>query len=388
MLGTEQVNLIPRMITPLLEGVESIRVTDQVAKSMGLVDNQIVRGVVEDRQGLARLILNNRDFELKSSKKFKPGDVIEFRVKQSRSGMTLQAVSTEPTITSSTSNSINSLLSGGDTAKILSLFYRPSQPSSLAKLFSPESINKIMTQIGEKSFDLKMNQLMLSMRSFSPEMARAAMQNSGLFGESMLSKQSVNRSDLKQFLRSILNFTSANSPDRIMLNQAIDEIESNQLEAMYSQKNQGISYNFVIPFFDSDPVEINIEAEEADVSDTESPDGDNKVGRDWEEDIDDLERLSRNTTIPQNWVVNLYTDSRELGEIWSKATLKSEMSVEMILWAADQKVFEIAKSGEQFLGELFSGFGISLGKFVVLNAERPMIEKSLTGPGQVLDVRT
>ena len=388
MLGTEQVNLIPRMITPLLEGVESIRVTDQVAKSMGLVDNQIVRGVVEDRQGLARLILNNRDFELKSSKKFKPGDVIEFRVKQSRSGMTLQAVSTEPTITSSTSNSINSLLSGGDTAKILSLFYRPSQPSSLAKLFSPESINKIMTQIGEKSFDLKMNQLMLSMRSFSPEMARAAMQNSGLFGESMLSKQSVNRADLKQFLRTILNFISANSPDRIMLNQAIDEIESNQLEAMYSQKNQGISYNFVIPFSDSDPVEINIEAEEADASDTESPDGDNKVGRDWEEDIDDSERLSRNTTIPQNWVVNLYTDSRELGEIWSKATLNSEMSVEMILWAADQKVFEIAKSGEQFLGELFSGFGISLGKFVVLNAERPIIEKSLTGPGQVLDVRT
>ena len=388
MLGTEQVNLIPRMITPLLEGVESIRVTDQVAKLMGLVDNQIVRGVVEDRQGLARLILNNRDFELKSSKKFKPGDVIEFRVKQSRSGMALQAVSTEPTTTSSTSSSINSLLSGGDTAKILSLFYRPSQPSSLAKLFSPESINKIMTQIGEKSFDLKMSQLMSSMRSFSPEMARAAMQNSGLFGESMLSKQSVNRSDLKQFLRTILNFISANSPDRIMLNQAIDEIESNQLEAMYSQKNQGISYNFVIPFSDSDPVEINIEAEEADVSDTESPDGDNKVGRDWEEDIDDRERLSRNTTILQNWVVNLYTDSRELGEIWSKATLKSEMSVEMILWAADQKVFEIAKSGEQFLGELFSGFGISLGKFVVLNAERPIIEKSLTGPGQVLDVRT
>ena len=388
MLGTEQVNLIPRMITPLLEGVESIRVTDQVAKLMGLVDNQIVRGVVEDRQGLARLILNNRDFELKSSKKFKPGDVIEFRVKQSRSGMTLQAVSTEPTTTSSASTSINSLLSGGDTAKILSLFYRPSQPSSLAKLFSPESINKIMTQIGEKSFDLKMSQLMSSMRSFSPEMARAAMQNSGLFGESMLSKQSVNRSDLKQFLRTILNFISANSPDRIMLNQAIDEIESNQLEAMYSQKNQGISYNFVIPFSDSDPVEINIEAEEADVSDTESPDGDNKVGRDWEEDIDDRERLSRNTTIPQNWVVNLYTDSRELGEIWSKATLKSEMSVEMILWAADQKVFEIAKSGEQFLGELFSGLGISLRKFVVLNAERPIIEKSLTGPGQVLDVRT
>ena len=83
-----------------------------------------------------------------------------------------------------------------------------------------------------------MNQLMSSMRSFSPVVARAAMQKLGVIWKSMLCKQSVNRSDLKQFLRTILNFISANSPDRIMLNQAIDEIESNQLEAMYSQKNQ------------------------------------------------------------------------------------------------------------------------------------------------------
>ena len=95
MLGTEQVNLIPRMATPLLEGVESIRITDQVAKSMGLQDNQIVRGVIEDRQGIIRLILNNRDFELKSNKKFKPGDAINFRVQNTKSGVTLNPVSND-----------------------------------------------------------------------------------------------------------------------------------------------------------------------------------------------------------------------------------------------------------------------------------------------------
>ena len=207
MLGTEQVNLIPRMATPLLEGVESIRITDQVAKSMGLQDNQIVRGVIEDRQGIIRLILNNREFELKSNKKFKPGDAINFRVQNTKSGVTLNPVSNDTSPTSSVS-SINSLLSGGDVSKILSLFYRPAQASSLAKFFSPESLNQFMAELGEKGKELRLNQLMTTMRNFSPEMARSAMQNSGLFGESMLSKQSLNRSDLKHILRTLLTFTS------------------------------------------------------------------------------------------------------------------------------------------------------------------------------------
>ena len=86
--------------------------------------------------------------------------------------------------------------------------------------------------------------------------------------------------------------------------------------------------------------------------------------------------------------MNLYTDSKELGEIWSKATFKNAMTVEMILWARNEQSVELAQLEENYLKELFAGFGISLGKFVVLNAERPRIEKSLTGPGQVLDVRT
>ena len=86
--------------------------------------------------------------------------------------------------------------------------------------------------------------------------------------------------------------------------------------------------------------------------------------------------------------LNLYTDSKELGEIWSKATFKNAMTVEMILWARNEQSVELAQLEEGYLKELFARFGISLDKFVVLNAERPRIEKSLTGPGQVLDVRT
>ena len=377
MLGTEQVNLIPRMATPLLEGVESIRITDQVAKSMGLQDNQIVRGVIEDRQGIIRLILNNRDFELKSNKKFKPGDAINFRVQNTKSGVTLNPVISDTNPTSSVS-SINNFLSGGDVSKILSLFYRPAQASSLAKFFSPESLNQFMAELGEKGKEIRLNQLMTTMRNFSPEMARSAMQNSGLFGESMLSKQSFNRSDLKHILRTLLTFTSLGNSERTLISQAIDEIESNQLESLSAQKNRDVSYSFVIPFSDSDPVEINIEAES------------DSIEREFqnESQVDESDQSSRRNNSPYKWVVNLYTDSKELGEIWSKATFKNAMTVEMILWARNEQSVELAQLEEGYLKELFAGFGISLDKFVVLNAERPRIEKSLTGPGQVLDVRT
>ena len=98
-----------------------------------------------------------------------------------------------------------------------------------------------------------------------------------------------------------------------------------------------------------------------------------------ESQVDESDQSSRRNNVPSKWVVNLYTDSKELGEIWSKATFKNAMTVEMILWARNEQSVELAQLEEGYLKELFAGFGISLEKFVVLNAERPRIEKSLTG---------
>ena len=171
------------------------------------------------------------------------------------------------------------------------------------------------------------------MRNFSPEMARSAMQNSGLFGESMLSKQSLNRSDLKHILRTLLTFTSLGNSERTLISQAVDEIESNQLESLSAQKNRDVSYSFVIPFSDSDPVEINIEAE----TDSIEQDFHN------ESQVDESDQSSRRNDSSYKWVVNLYTDSKELGEIWSKATFKNAMTVEMILWARNEQSVELAQ---------------------------------------------
>ena len=382
MLGPEQVNFMPRPAPVLMEGLEAIRVTDQVAKNIGLQDNQVVRAAVEDRQGILKLVLNNREFDWKSSKRFKAGDFLNFKVIFGKSETILQPIVSN-SASSISSPTLNNLLGGGESARIMSLFYRPNQPSSVAKFFSPDSLTEFLSKVNDRNINLKMDQLLQSMRSYSPEMVRSALQNSGLFGESMLTKYSSQKSDLKQILRAILNLGGLTKSELTTITQAVDEIESNQLDSMQASKSRGVSYNFVIPFSDSDPVEINIESEGSDSSAEEL----NRTSQNIEStELDNGSERPRATS--QNWVVNLYTDSQELGEIWSKATLKSEKSADLILWAKDPQAVQLARDGELFLGELFAGFGISLKKFIVLNAERPTIEKSLTGPGQVLDVRT
>ena len=89
-LGPEQINFSTRPTPMFLEGVSAVRITEQAAKAIGLRDNQIVRGVIEDRGGILKLVLNNRDFDWRASKNFKPGDKIDFRVETSSQGRTLQ----------------------------------------------------------------------------------------------------------------------------------------------------------------------------------------------------------------------------------------------------------------------------------------------------------
>ena len=64
MLGPEQVNLNARSSPIFLEGVVAIKISEQLAKQLGLRDNQIVRGVIENRGDLLKLMINNKEIEI------------------------------------------------------------------------------------------------------------------------------------------------------------------------------------------------------------------------------------------------------------------------------------------------------------------------------------
>jgi hypothetical protein len=60
----------------------------------------------------------------------------------------------------------------------------------------------------------------------------------------------------------------------------------------------------------------------------------------------------------------------------------------MIIWTREENAAVAVNQGRVELEKSFDRFQLNLTKFSVLHAERPSIDPSLTGPGQVLDVST
>jgi hypothetical protein len=357
-LGPEQINFAPRPNPMFLEGAAAVRITEQVAKSMGLRDNQIIRGVIEERGGILKLMLNNREFDWQGSKKFKHGDKVDFRVEGSLHGRILQ-----PLAPSNAAPSISTPFLGASipsaSSRLLSLLYRPDQASILSQLFKPATLDAFLSRALSESSGLKIEQLIFSISKLSPQMIRSALTNSGLFGEFFLGNQLNPRTDIKQLLRNLIKTMVLQRSDIISLDKAIDEIESRQLEGIQAQQNREVSYHFVIPFYDSEPVEAHFERGPGDFSKGET-----------------------------DWVINLHTESAELGEIWTKTTVKATSDIEMIVWALEHEAIVAVQQGRYQLEGGLDNFGLTLTKFSVLHAQRPLLDPSLTGPGQVLDVMT
>jgi hypothetical protein len=354
MLGPEQLNMVPRLSPVAMESVAVVRVSGQLARSLGLADNQVVQGVIAARNGALALLINNRELEWAAGKRFKDGDRIDFRVENSPAGRILRPVAVHHAPLSGTAAA-----DATTSPRLLSLLYRPDQESIQSMLFRPGALQSLLAQAGDVELTQQMNQLLLNMGSLSPENIRQALVASGLFGEFLLSRQSLGRLDMKQLMRKLLAEGRLNTTLKASVSQLIDEIEGRQVDGLQAQQGQQLSYHFVLPFRDANPVEVNFER-----------------GR------------SQSENEPADWVINLHTDSDSLGPLWLKTTITAGLDIEMIVWAERPDAAEKAQQTSEILQNSLSEFGLTLKKITVLNAARPRIDSSMTGPGQVLDVST
>lgn len=354
MLGPEQLNVVPRVSPVLMESIATVRVSEQLAKSLGLNDNQIIRGVIAARNGTVSLLLNNRELEWAAGKRFKEGDKIDFRVENSATGRTLKPIAVhyfQPQAVESKANSVSS--------RLMSLLYRPDQPSVQMSLYRPTVMGGLLSQINDPDISRSITQLLPSMANLSGSVIQQALVTSGLFGEFILSRKLASRLDIKQVMRKLLADSRVGDALKSTINQVVDEIESSQLDGLRAQQNQQLSYGFTIPFVDANPVVVRFEQ--------------NRV----EENQKDAD-----------WVIDLHTDAEELGKLWSKTTIKANLQVDMIVWAARSDTAQKAEQGQPLLEKSLQQFGLNLKKLVVLNAARPNLDQSLSGPGHVLDVST
>ena len=91
---------------------------------------------------------------------------------------------------------------------------------------------------------------------------------------------------------------------------------------------------------------------------------------------------------PAHWVVNLHTESPELGDVWLKSKLLNKDSLEMTVWAPREQVAESAVLMKTELEYELKKFGLDLDGFSVLNAKRPDESSNLNTLGEVVDIST
>tara|TARA_B110000091_G_C13819458_1_gene479811 strand:- start:4566 stop:5642 length:1077 start_codon:yes stop_codon:yes gene_type:complete len=357
-LGPEQINIASRPVVPLSAGFTNLYVAEKVAKHIGLKDNQIIRGVVVDKEGLLKVIINNKELDLAATRGLKAGDRIDFRVERGADGSLLRFLAILPPPPGAPSMHRTAIESGA-ASRLLSLLYRPQQASLQAQLLKPESLLALLSQHSTLLGSQRIPELLGSIANLSPQMIRSALLNSGLFTEYFLANKLPVRQDLKQVMRLLATDKTISDSAKLTFDSAADEIESFQLNGLQAQHNREVYYQFFIPFIDENPV--NIEFERG--------------------------ALAADGTAP-DWVINLHLESDDIGQIWLKTTVRSEAKIEMIVWAERPEMAQrIKRDSPQLTGNL-AHFGLQLTKFNVLNMPRPTVDAALSSPGQVLDVRT
>ena len=356
MLGPEQLNITPRLSPLVLESSAAVAVSEKVAREIGLADNQVVRGVIAARGGLMKLLINGQELGWASTKKFKPGDSIDFRVRTTINGKTLLPISVELAKSLKTAKPLGN---SGESSRLLSLLYRQGSGATQSEFFKPSMVNEILKQSIDPNLSQTIAQIMYKMRGISPNTVRDALLGSGLFGEFSLKAQVSGPLDLKQMMRKLLLASKPDGPTAGNIEKIVDEIEGRQLEALQAQQKQELSYHFVMPFVDANPVEIHFQR--------------GAIGIDGE--------------LP-SWVINLHTESDEIGELWLKTTVTTDLDIGMTLWADSIDTAEKAREATGSLEKALGEFGLKLTKLTILNAVRPLVDTGFSAPGHFLDIKT
>ena len=346
-----------------LEG-RSIPMADALGRALGLKFNEVVRGVVEARGETLLLKLNGREVELPAQLKFRPGEVLWLRYTEMGRGMAL-VTQPGPGAVAGGAAEQGGLAAGaaghpapiaapppvgGLSPAVASLFLRPADFSGLLSLLSGATFAGLAQRAQGSGSAGVANALgqwasqRPAMGRLTAEGVRQALRASGLFTESALGKGMVVPGDLKLAMRqAILQIQSeAVSGLRGQLESGLHELESAQADALGVSAQRDVGFSFLIPFRDADPVLVSF------FRPRRTPEEPNPPA-----------------------VVNLYTRSETLGEVWMKTVIEVSDTISLTMWAERQDLANRAKAAVGELEDEMTSAGLVLKSMVVLHGRRP-----------------
>ena len=349
-------------ISPIyLEG--RIPIAEATSKELGLLPNQVVRAVVEQRAEGLVVLINGRPFELPAQLRFRPGDAVWLRLLGGTQGFFFKLSPPPPSAQASHGPA------GAQVSPLVaSLFAQPANLSGLMALVSPSGglsvIAGFLSGLAGTSGPLaSLIKGRPAMANLSPEAVRLAFRGSGLFSEARLASKEPISFDVKLALRELLFQLQQSRGVQTGLLQATEsalrEMESSQADSLAASSHRELSFSFLIPFRDADPVLIS------------------------------LFRPPRSPVEPDPpYTINMHTRSESLGELWMKTVIGKGQQLDFVMWA-DRK--DVAQKAERAKGELIedlSEAGLVMQSFSIFHGRRPSQELSGTNekpPGRVFD---
>jgi hypothetical protein len=359
-LGPEAVHAVPRM-APIQLDMRSFYVETPVARQLGLHDGQVVQAMAFVRQDQVKLTLNEHIFNAPLLPYIKDGDLVQMRAVLSPTGQwSLQLLHT-----GSFAGATMAQAAAAPT-RLNTLLFQPGGFSALLALLKPGVLESMVPPV-QNADELKkrISAQRLSMASLQPQTLRRWVQARTQTGEGALLNGDVAHNDAKMLLRQLMverkrvDHQDSHDQDDALSN-ALDELESSQVQAAQDQMNGDLRYTMVIPFKDADPVEMQFERHG------------NKPGQ------------------PKNpLVVNMHTQSRALGEVWLKTSITENSQVDLTMWALKPEVAEQARFNASELTYELENAGLVMGSFQVYNAARPdaTTERPLPDHGALVDTQ-
>ncbi|MDG0979686.1 MAG: hypothetical protein P8O79_08145 [Halieaceae bacterium] len=341
MLGPEQINLPIKLNPMVATEATPLRVNHEAGRALGLLNHQIIKGLVETRGDALGLRLKGEFLELPKAWQGQVGQTLAFKAIATSLGFNLIPQA--------------QVAAGqGLSSELLRLFFKPATTA--------QSFTRLLTQLPQlaqqlPALALALAPLNLRSGALNAQSLATALLASGLFGESKI-KRGLADGDLKVTLRQLLlNEVDANV--RALLGDGIDELEHRQLEAVQAQQRGDTLLHFSF-LLDSRPTELQI---------SHSP---------------------HNATDEQiaPWVVDLKTELGAQGTVWLNARFYLPSALEIIAWIPNKALAVAAQAQVGILEQNIAGFNLDLQRAQIIETERPERAQQHPQPGQVLDVST
>ncbi|MFM1880730.1 MAG: hypothetical protein RLZZ344_964 [Pseudomonadota bacterium] len=370
--GTEAIAQVGGKILPIyLEG-RLIPVPEATSRELALNPNQVVRAVVEMRGESLVLMINGKALEMAPQAKYKPGDALWLRlVDTPQGGLALKQV---PPPAGTPAGGVPTPAAAAAAAgvqpavspTVSSLFAQPANLSGLTALLSNAGGLAALTSSLQAVGGLGPLGILLqgraAMARLTPEAVKNAMRASGLFTESRLARGEQVAGDMKAALRDAL-VRMGQSPRMVdglrqATQSAVREIESSQADSLAAASQRELSFGFVIPFKDADPVLVQFFRPRKTQEQPDPP-----------------------------FTINLHTQSQDLGEVWMKTVVGSNRSLDLVMWADRADTADRAQKAKAELVEELEGAGMSVHTLLVVHGRRPPDPSPVIGesPGVVFD---